>query len=136
MEYRFKIRFGDTDAAGIVYYPNFYRWMDEATHEFFQSLGYPTDQLMSKKLATPLVEANCVFKSPGLFNREIVLTTKVEMIREKVFKLIHHFKDGETVLAEGYEVRAWVSLESGKPKAQPIPEDVKKKMEQYLIGGN
>ena len=31
MDYRFKIRFGDTDAAGIVFYPNYYRWMDEAT---------------------------------------------------------------------------------------------------------
>lgn len=135
MEYRFKIRFGDTDAAGIVFYPNYYRWMDEATHEFFNNIGFPTDQLMSKKIATPLLEAHCVFKSPGLFNREIVITTKVEMIREKVFKLVHQFKDGDTVLAEGYEVRAWVSLESGKPKSQPIPKDVEEKMKQYLIGG-
>lgn len=135
MDYRFKIRFGDTDAAGIVFYPNYYRWMDEATHEFFSHIGYPTDELMSKNIATPLLEANCVFKSPGLFNREVVLTTKVEMIREKVFKLVHQFKDGNTILAEGYEVRAWVSLESNGIKSQPIPEEVKEKMKQHLIGG-
>ena len=134
MDYRFKIRFGDTDAAGIVFYPNYYRWMDEATHEFFNHLGFPTDQLMKDKLATPLLEAHCVFKSPGFFNREIVLTTKVETIREKVFKLVHVFRDGETVLAEGYEVRAWVSLENGRPKSQPIPEEVREKMQKHLLG--
>lgn len=135
MEYRFKIRFGDTDAAGIVFYPNYYRWMDEAAHEFFSNLGYPTDQLMAEKLATPLLEAHCVFKSPGFFNREVVLTTKVEYVREKVFKLVHIFTDDGTVLAEGYEVRAWVSFESGRPKMEPIPEDIKQKIQQYLLGG-
>lgn len=135
MEYRFKIRFGDTDAAGIVFYPNYYRWMDEATHEFFGSLGFPTDELMAQKFATPLLEANCVFKSPGYFNREIVVTTKVEFLREKVFKLVHEFKDSDTVIAQGYEVRAWVSLEGGKPKAQPIREDIKEQLSNHLIGG-
>lgn len=29
MEYRVKVHWGDTDAAGIVFYPNYYKWMDE-----------------------------------------------------------------------------------------------------------
>ena len=37
VDYSFKVRWGDTDAAGIVFYPNFYKWMDEATHEFLAS---------------------------------------------------------------------------------------------------
>ena len=27
-DYRFKVRWGDTDPATIVFFPNFYRWMD------------------------------------------------------------------------------------------------------------
>jgi acyl-CoA thioester hydrolase len=30
--YIFKVEWGDTDAAGIVYSPNDYKWMDQATH--------------------------------------------------------------------------------------------------------
>lgn len=36
IHYTFKVRWGDTDPAKIVFFPNFYRWMDEATHEFFE----------------------------------------------------------------------------------------------------
>lgn len=133
MEYRFKFQFGDTDAAGIVYYPNYYRYMDQATHHFFEQLGFPTNQLMEQKRALPLLEAHCSFSSPGYFNREIVIQTKVEFIREKVFKLTHSFQDGEKVIATGYEVRAWVSLENEKPKAEPIPEELIKKLKKWEV---
>lgn len=135
MDYRFKFQFGDTDAAGIVYYPNYYRYMDNATHHFFEKLGYPTTDLMKQQRAIPLLEANCRFHSPGYFHREIVVITEVEYIHNKVFKLVHSFKDGENVIANGYEVRAWVSIEDQRPKALPIPEELKNKLQQYQIGG-
>ncbi|MED3764693.1 thioesterase family protein [Ureibacillus sp. FSL K6-8385] len=135
MEYQFKIPFGDTDAAGIVYYPNYYRYMDNATHEFFEKIGYPTEEMLEKKQAIPLLEAHCNFFAPGRFHRIITVKTSVGEIRDKVFKLIHQFKDQDTVIAEGYEVRAWVSLDGGKPKAQPIPEELKHKLQRYQTGG-
>lgn len=46
-EYRFKVKWGDTDAAGIVFYPNYYKWMDEATHEMFDQLGHPSHKLFT-----------------------------------------------------------------------------------------
>lgn len=33
------ISFGDCDPAGIVYYPNIFRWMDAAFHNVLQSFG-------------------------------------------------------------------------------------------------
>lgn len=34
-ETKFQIQWGDTDRAGIVYYPNYYKWFDLAGHNFF-----------------------------------------------------------------------------------------------------
>lgn len=31
------VNWGDTDKAGIVYYPNFFKWFDIAGHQFFRS---------------------------------------------------------------------------------------------------
>ena len=57
--YSFKVRWGDTDPAAIVYFPNFYRWMDEATHEFLTEIGHPTSELMeTEKIGVPLLESN------------------------------------------------------------------------------
>ena len=39
--YRVKIEFGDCDPAGIVFYPNFQRWIDAASLAFFMQCGVP-----------------------------------------------------------------------------------------------
>jgi len=35
------VEFGDCDPAQIVYYPNFFRWMDAASRHFFIACGVP-----------------------------------------------------------------------------------------------
>jgi 4-hydroxybenzoyl-CoA thioesterase len=128
VEYSFKVRWGDTDAAGIVFYPNFYKWMDEATHEFLAAIGFSTTFLLTEhQTATPLLEANCQFKSPLLFEDEVILQSEVVEMKQKVFKISHKFFKGEKLVAEGYGVRAWTSFKE-KPKAYPIPDQVREKM--------
>lgn len=128
IDYEFKVRWGDTDAAGIVFYPNFYKWMNEATHEFFAQIGLPISALFEEeRIGIPLLETHCEFKSPLLCEDVVTVRSVVVEIRNKVFKVSHQFYKGEQLIAEGYEVRAW-TLFKGKPKAQPIPDDVRKKM--------
>ena len=35
-----RVEFSDTDMAGIVHFANFYRYMEQAEHDFFRSLGF------------------------------------------------------------------------------------------------
>ena len=37
--FRVGVQFGDCDPAGIVFFPNFSRWMDAASHHFFVGCG-------------------------------------------------------------------------------------------------
>ena len=128
VEYPFKVKWGDTDAAGIVFYPNFYKWMDEATHEYFSAIGLHTSTLYSEQqIATPLLEANCQFKSPLLFKDDVIVRSSVVELHQKVFKISHRFFKNEKMVAEGYEVRAWTSFKE-KAKAYPIPDEVREKM--------
>ncbi|MCM3728071.1 acyl-CoA thioesterase [Neobacillus cucumis] len=127
-EYPFQVRWGDTDAAGIVFYPNFYKWMDDATHDFLAQIGYPSSKLFAEhQIGVPLLEANCVFKRPLLFEDQVIVQSFVEELRNKVFKIKHVFIKEDQIMAEGYEVRAWTSFE-GKPKAHPIPDFIREKM--------
>ncbi|PLS18776.1 acyl-CoA thioesterase [Bacillus sp. M6-12] len=132
-EYSFQVRWGDTDAAGIVFYPNFYKWMDEATHEYFTAIGFPSSKLYAdEKIGMPLLEANCKFKAPLLFEDSVVVKSTAADLQNKVFKLQHTFFRGDQVIAEGYELRAWTSFKS-KPKAQPIPDEIRVKMLQGTL---
>jgi 4-hydroxybenzoyl-CoA thioesterase len=127
-EYHFQVRWGDTDAAGIVFYPNFYKWMDDATHAYLANIGYPSSQLFAEQqIGVPLLEANCIFKRPLLFEDKVVVQSYVEELHNKVFKIKHVFVKADQIAAEGYEVRAWTSFKE-KPKAQPIPDIIREKM--------
>ena len=129
--YSFKVRWGDTDPATIVFFPNFYRWMDEATHEFLTELGHPTSELMEQeRISVPLLESNCKFKTPLVFDDEAVVITEVVEIHNKVFKLSHSFYRGDTFIAEGFTLRAWTSFD-GKPKAVTIPASIREKLEAH-----
>ncbi len=127
-EYVYKVKWADTDAAAIVYYPNFYKWMDQATAELFHSLGYPLSQLFEQNAGMPLVETHCEFKAPALFEDVLRIESKIVHVGEKSFKVTHDIYKQELLLAAGYEVRVWVSINQGNIKAASIPARIRKAM--------
>lgn len=125
-EMALRVAWGDTDMAGFVFYPNFYRWMDRAAHECLAFLGFDTRRLFEEqRIGLPLLEAQCRFRAPLYFGDELVVETTVVEVAEKTFTLRHVFRRGEEPVAEGREVRAWVVFGEPKPKAVPIPAAVR-----------
>nr|WP_295969778.1 thioesterase family protein [uncultured Bacillus sp.] len=130
IHYQFQVRWGETDAAGIVFYPSFYAWMDEASHHYFSEIGYPTASLFeNEKISIPLVEAKCQFKSPLKFGDQVTIASTVTEVRNKVFIISHTFLKEGTAIAEGYEIRAWVDFNGVKVKAIIIPDKVRDAIE-------
>jgi 4-hydroxybenzoyl-CoA thioesterase len=123
--WEFKVRFGETDAAGIVFYPNFYKWMDQATHELLGAAGYSTRKLLEEHKGFPLVEANCQFRKPLQFDDSVKLVSTVAEVKNKVIKIAHQFYREEALIAEGFEVRAWADFSEEQMKAVPIPDPLR-----------
>ncbi len=129
IEYHFQVRWGETDAAGIVFYPSFYAWMDEATHHYFSEIGYPTTKMFAdSKVGIPLCEAKCVFKAPLFFGDQVTVVTTIQEIRNKVFVIHHTFMKEDQTVAEGYEIRALANL-NPKLKAISIPDELRSAIE-------
>ncbi len=125
-EYSFTVRWGDTDGAGIVFYPNFYKWMDEATHDFLDQIGYPSSKLFyEKQVGVPVLDTKCEFKSPLLFEDNVTIVSTVSDLHDKVFKLNHDFYKNGVRVAGGYTLRAWTYFGGERPKAVSIPEEVR-----------
>ena len=129
--YRVNVQFGDCDPAGIVFFPNFSRWMDEASLAFFMALGLPPWRELVKTrgiIGTPLLEIHTKFMRPATYGEAIEVHTCVEEWSAKTFRHRHVVKRGDTVLCEGTEVRAFCIRDPANPdriKAIPVPEDIK-----------
>ena len=125
------VHFGDCDPAGIVFFPNFSRWMDAASLKFFMDCGLPPWRELVKTrgiVGTPLLEIHTKFFRPATYGDQIEVHTSIEEWAAKTFRQRHVIKRGDTVLNEGIEVRAFVTRDAADPsriKAIPIPEDLK-----------
>jgi len=129
--YRVAVQFGDCDPAGIVFFPNFNRWMDEASLAFFMSCGVPPWRELVKTrgiVGTPLLEIHTRFLKTATYGQTIEVHTSVEHWAAKTFRHRHVVRRGDEVLCEGTEVRAFVMRDPVDPdriRAIPVPEDIK-----------
>lgn len=121
------IQFGDCDPAGIVFYPNFLKWMDSASLHFFIECGVPPWNVTIKThgiVGTPLVEVNVKFMRPATYPEKIEVHTTVEEWRAKVFIQHHVLKRGDDVLCEGRETRTFVKRDDqGRMRSIPVPAE-------------
>ena len=64
-----RVEFFETDLAGIVHFANYYRFMEQAEHEFFRSLGLTIHGKLpdGTVFGWPRVSARCSFKSPAYY---------------------------------------------------------------------
>lgn len=70
--YRRRIQFADTDTADVAHFSAFFRFMEEAEHAFYRSLGtvayaWETDRVVG----TPRVAASCEYLRPVRYGDEL-----------------------------------------------------------------
>jgi 4-hydroxybenzoyl-CoA thioesterase len=124
------LAWGECDPAGIIFYPNYYRWMDEATWAMFAEVGYGAQRMRDEHFSLPLVDSRCQFFASPVFGESIELRSKVTKWGTSSFSLEHDFvaaSDGRQ-LARGTESRVWCRYEAGPGsplKSVPVPADVR-----------
>jgi 4-hydroxybenzoyl-CoA thioesterase len=129
--YEVQVMFGDCDPAGIVFYPNFSKWMDASSLNFFVQCGVPPWRELVKTtgiIGTPLLEIHNTFMRPATYGETLQIHTSVAEWRSKVFVQKHVVMRGGEVLCEGTETRAFCVRLPDAPdriKAIAVPADIK-----------
>jgi 4-hydroxybenzoyl-CoA thioesterase len=125
------VQFGDCDPAGIVFFPNFSRWMDAASLAFFMDCGVPPWRELVKTrgiVGTPLLEIHTRFVTAATYGQTLVIETFVAEWRAKVFMQMHRVtRDGE-LFCVGSETRAFVRRDPDNPdrlRAIAVPDDIR-----------
>lgn len=128
--YAIDVQFGDCDPAGIVFFPNYSRWMDAASHHYFTACGLAPWRAMEELphcVGAPLLEIHTRFITAVTYGERIEIQTTVEEWRGKVFIQRHRVLRGEELICEGRETRALcVRDDSGRLKALPVPDFIRR----------
>jgi 4-hydroxybenzoyl-CoA thioesterase len=134
--YTVRVEFGDCDPAAIVWFPNFFRWIDAASRYFFSECGVPRWEETSKTIGvigTPLVDTHTKFLKTASYGDTLLIRTQITEWRDKSFvqtyKIVRTRPDGEEdVILECEEVRIFAAKrEDGKNgiRAVPIPPSIR-----------
>ncbi len=128
--YTVMVEFGDCDPAQIVFYPNFFRWMDAAAWAFFACNGLPAKYVPAGEgnLGFPLVDARATFRKAARQGDRLEIETQVARWGGKSFDLRHVIRIAGEVAVEGRETRIWGVADPADPaklRAAAIPAEVK-----------
>lgn len=137
--YTVRVEFGDCDPARIVWFPNFFRWIDGASRHFFLQCGVPPwheTETTRGIIGTPLVDTHARFVKTASYGDTLEIHTSVAEWRDKSFVQRHRIvrKNGAggtsaaDLIMECDEVRIFAARRDGSDtaiRAVPIPADLR-----------
>ncbi len=121
-----RVEFSDTDMAGIIHFASYYRFMEEAEHAFFRSLGLSIMQKHDETtiIGWPRVSASCTFEAPAHFEDVLEIRVNVERKGVKSLTTRYEFFIGEKRVAHGRMKTACCLCRHDAPlESIPIPAE-------------
>ena len=114
-----RVYYEDTDAAGIVYYANYLRFIERGRTEFLRALGHNQHQLMEKGLAFAVRSISAEFLKPAKLDDLLVVETAIASLgRAQVTFAQRILRDNELLLDAKIRV-ACIDPARGKPIPMP-----------------
>jgi acyl-CoA thioester hydrolase len=98
-----RVYYEDTDAQGVVYYANYFRFMERARTEWLRALGVDQVAMMEQERRIFVVtETKAEFVAPARFNDQIVVTARLAGLTRATFdieqNIYHDSLDGDLLL--------------------------------------
>jgi acyl-CoA thioester hydrolase len=96
---------------GVVYYANYLVWMEVGRVEYCRALGFNyRDMEQEDGVGLAVVEANCRYLSPALYDEEIVVRTTVAEAGPRMIRFAYEMENAATgkTLARGYTKHVFV----------------------------
>ena len=116
-ESRFRVRYAETDQMGVVYYANYFIWMEVGRADFCRDCGFNyRDMEVEDKAFIAVVEANCRYLAPARYDEEITVQTQIARMSRRVLEFTYVIRNTQGLLAEGRTVHV-VTGPDGKAKS-------------------
>ena len=127
---RITVNFGDTDPAGLVYFPNIFHFCHIAMERFFQEVcGVSYSKLTGEQhVGFPTVQIDGEFTIPLRYGDEIEITMTVSKVGTKSISLSYKVTNSEGLpCAEVSQVI--VAMDLSNHSSIPIPDSIRQTLQ-------
>ena len=132
-EFEKKVRFGEIDEAGIVYYPHFFNYYHLAMEEFFErAVGVPYPEVIKGwKVGFPTVHVEADFVKPLKYGDVMLIGVSFTKIGRSSVHVRYRVRRKSDGLHVGEAKITTVCVDMATFRARAIPDELRKIFEQY-----
>ena len=131
----YRVLYGDTDAAGVVYYANYLRYFEKGRTEYMRDLVITYKKIEDLGLLLPVIECYSRYKAPASYDDLLTIETSLAKLKNvscrfnyRIYK--NDSDNSRTLLAKGYTVNASVNRDG---KLTRLPAHILEKLQKNLI---
>jgi len=130
-----RVQFAETDAAGLVHFSCFFRYMEEAEHALWRAAGLSIFHAEAD-FGWPRQGTSFEFYRPLRFEDEFEATIRIVAMNESTIRYECLLTRGKDRIAKGALSIVCVSKRPGEPmKTIPMPAEIKSRLRPVSLGG-
>lgn len=130
-QHKIRVRYGETDQMGFVYYGNYALYLEEARTELIRSLGLTYSELEKKGVMMPVVNMNITYRKPAKYDDLLILETWISnTITRKISFKTNIKSESGGLLVEAEVTLVFMDVETGKSIQCPI--EIVQKLEKFV----
>ena len=131
-ETKLRVRYGETDQMGYVYYGVYAQYYEVGRVESLRSIGISYKEIEEMGFALPVVNLNINYKKPAYYDDELTIRTIIkEFPSARVEFHYETFNEEKELLNSGRVVLVFVDKKSKRPCF--APEIVMNKLKEKLL---
>jgi acyl-CoA thioester hydrolase len=115
-----RVRYAETDAAGVVYYGNYLTYFEVVRVELLRALGCPITEIEARGVLLPVVEARLKYLRPARLDDLLTVSAGLDSVGPASFAVDYEVtRDDGLLLVTGSTRLAVCERETGRAIAMP-----------------
>jgi acyl-CoA thioester hydrolase len=129
-EVKIRVRYGETDRMGYVYYGNYAEYFEVARVEALRELGMNYKEMEESGIMLPVYTLNVKYLKPAFYDDMLTIKTSIKEIPKARITFLHEIYNQKAELLNTGEVTL-VFMETGNKKPIRAPENFLEKIRKY-----
>jgi acyl-CoA thioester hydrolase len=127
-ETRLRVRYAETDQAGVVYHSNYLVWFEVGRVELCRARGFNYRDMEREEDAwLPVTEARVKYRTPARYDDEIIVRTRVAEVRSRAITFAYEVRRAADAMLLATGETAHIVMD-GKGRARSFPPEYAAKL--------
>lgn len=128
-ETKIRVRYGETDQMGYVYYGNYPLYYEVARTDMIRKLGWPYKKIEENGIMLPVLSLNVKYIKPAFYDDELTIKTIVKKLPSARIEFEYEvYNEQNELINKGETTLVFVDTKTMKPTSAPqgFLDDIKK----------